>query len=123
MPLSDWLLLSGPERARKTPYLVAGEDEDDRRSIATPVLEMSVRCVETWQTLQELAGMVTPFTARLDQSIREEVAAEHRAELDAQKRASDAEIQAIRERTEAEIAEKIRTRLKQLAARRRDGPA
>ncbi len=121
VPLAEWLQMNKSERARKTPFLGVGDDEQQRHAIAAPMLEMSVRCMETWQTLQELAGLVTPFTERLEQSIREAVAAEHQAELDAQKRAADAEIQAIRERTEAEIAEKIRTRLKQLAARRPGG--
>ncbi len=85
------------------------------------MVDMAVTCLENWRTLQELSGIVTPFTERLEQEIRDEVAAEHRAELDEQKRAADAEIRAIREKTEAEIASKIRSRLLALASRKKGG--
>ena len=77
-------------------------------------------CLANWQTLQELAGIVTPFTERLEQEIRADVAAEHQADLDAQKKASEAEIREIKEKTQAEIASKIRSRLLQLASQKRD---
>ena len=77
-------------------------------------------CLANWQTLQELAGIVTPFTERLEQEIRASVAAEHQADLDAQKKASDAEIREIQEKTQSEIASKIRSRLLQLASQKRD---
>ena len=49
----------------------------------------------------------------------EAVAAEHKAELDAQKKASEDEIRAIREQTQAEIAAQIRSRLLALASQKR----
>ena len=90
-------------------------------SIAPALLDRVVECLDTWRTLQELGGIVTPFTERLEQEIRADVEAEHRAELDEQKRASQAEIQALREKMEAEIARKIKSRLLDLASRKRDG--
>jgi len=63
--------------------------------------------------------VITPFTERLEQQIRTEVAAEHQAELDAQTEASNAQILAIQKKTEAEIASKIRSRLLDLASRKR----
>jgi hypothetical protein len=77
------------------------------------------QCLQSWQTLQELAGVVTPFTERLEQEIRTEVAAEHQADLDAQKQASEAQIQEIQAKTQAEIASKIRSRLLELASKKR----
>ncbi len=56
----------------------------------------------------------------LEQEIRANVAAEHQADLDAQKKASEAEIREIRENIQVEIASKIRSRLLQLAAKKRD---
>lgn len=122
IPLHDWLLLTDKERQRKTPYVVRGSGDEERRySMAPALLDRVVMCLDTWRTLQELGGIVTPFTERLEQEIREALAAEHRAELDEQERASKAEIKAIREKTEAEIASKIKSRLLDLAARKRDG--
>ena len=80
---------------------------------------MAAGCLANWRTLQELAGVVTPFTERVEAEIREAVAAEHKAELDAQKRAADDEIKAIREQTQTEIAAQIRSRLLALASQKR----
>jgi hypothetical protein len=122
VPMHEWLRLMPPERTRKTPYLATGSGDDEQRFTMSPALiDRVVNCLDTWRTLQELSGIVTPFTERLEQQIRDEVAAEHRAELDEQKRAAQAEIKAIREKTEAEIASKIRSRLLALAARKRGG--
>ena len=57
---------------------------------------------------------------RLEQEIRAELADEHQAALDAQKQASAAEILEIQEKTQAEIAKTIRSRLLQLASQKRD---
>ncbi|MGB5335504.1 MAG: 4Fe-4S binding protein, partial [Woeseiaceae bacterium] len=118
VPLHDWLQVTAKERARKTPYVAIGDDEQ-RYSIAPALVDSVANCLDTWRTLQELSGIVTPFTEQLEQKIRADVAAEHRAELDEQKGAADAEIKAIREKTEAEIASKIRSRLLDLASRKR----
>ena len=104
VPLHEWLMLDSKARSGKTPYIVNGGGEDARRYAVAPAV----------------AGLVTPFTERLEQEIRSEVAAEHQAELDALKRASAAEILEIQKQTQAEIAGKIRSRLLELASRKRD---
>ncbi len=76
--------------------------------------------MQTWQTLQELAGAVTPFTEKVAAEIRAEVAAEHQAELEEQQKAAAAELAQARETTRAEIAGKLRSRLLELATRRRE---
>ena len=120
--LHEWLQLAAKERARKTPYLARSDGEEERRYSLTPaLLDSVVNSLETWRTLQELSGVVTPFTARLEEEIRASVAAEHREELEAQKRAAQAEIATLREKTEAEIASKIRSRLLALSSRKRGG--
>jgi pyruvate-ferredoxin/flavodoxin oxidoreductase len=121
VPLHEWLELKETERKGKTPYHVIGGDDEQRFALSPTLLDTVVNCLDTWRTLQELSGIVTPFTERLEQEIRDNVAAEHRAELDEQKRAAEAEINAIREKTEAEIASKIRSRLLALASRKRGG--
>ena len=90
----------------------------------TPAMAAAAgQCLQSWRTLQELAGIVTPFTERLEEDIRATVAAEHQAELDAQQQAAAAELLEVRKTTQAEIAGKIRSRLLELAARKRNGPS
>ena len=62
---------------------------------------------------------MTPFTERLEQDIRAELAAEHEANLEAQKQAAAADLRQVEEKTQAEIARNIRSRLLQLATRKR----
>ena len=119
-PIDEWLKLDDKARKGKTPYVVAGDgDEEQRYAVAAPVALVAAGCIANWRTLQELAGVVTPFTERVEAEIREAVAAEHKAALDAQKQAAEKEIREIRDQTQAEIAAQIRTRLLALASRKR----
>jgi len=119
--LHEWLQLDAKGRNGKTPFVATSDGEEEQRFAVSPGLaDTADACLENWQTLRELAGIETPFTEQLEQEIRTEVAAEHQADLDAQKLASDTEIREIRERTQAEIASTIRSRLLQLAAQKRN---
>ncbi len=120
VPMHEWLQLEPKSRKGKTPFVVAPGD-DEQRFAVSPVLAASAsERLAGWQMLQELAGIVTPFTDQLEQDIREEVAAEHQAELDDQKQAAAAELRAVEEKTQAEIAKNLRSRLLQLATRKRN---
>ncbi len=121
IPLHEWLQLDARSRKGKTPYVATGDGEKECRYAVSDTLgDTAGQCLANWQTLQELAGVVTPFTERLEQEIRAELADEHQAALDAQKQASAAEIREIQEKTQDEIASKIRSRLLQLASQKRD---
>jgi pyruvate-ferredoxin/flavodoxin oxidoreductase len=120
-PLHDWLQLDAKGRKGKTPCVATGDGEEEQRfAVSQALADTAVQCLANWQTLQELAGIVTTFTERLEQEIRAQLADEHQAALDAQKQASAAEIREIQEKTQAEIASNIRSRLLQLASQKRD---
>ncbi len=119
--LREWLLLDAKGRKGKCPYVTTlDEDKEQRHAVSPALADATAACLANWQTLQELAGIVTPFTERLEQEIRAALAADHQSELDTQKKNFDAEIRQIKEQTQAEIASKIRSRLLQLAAQKRD---
>ena len=120
VPMNEWLQLDARARKGKTPCVVAAEDDEQRYAVSAAMARSSGERLAAWRTLQELAGIVTPFTARLEQDIRTELAAEHQAELDAQKQAAAAELRDVEEKTQAEIAQNIRSRLLQLATRKRN---
>lgn len=116
---ADWAL--GQDRFAEHFETLAAEGDEEPRYTASPALAAAAdECLANWQTLQELAGIVTPFTERLEQEIRAALAEKHEADLDAQKQSFEAEIKKIREETQAEIASKIRSRLLQLAAKKQD---
>jgi hypothetical protein len=94
--LHEWLQLDDKGRTGKTPFISTGDGEDEQCYSLSPALaRVAAQCLANWQTLQELAGIITPFTAQVEEKIRAEVAAEHQAELDAQKKASDEQIREI----------------------------
>jgi len=115
--LAEWLQLDEKGRRGKTPFVT---NQEERYAVSPALSDMSAECLANWQTLQELAGLVTPFTEQVEQEVRAAVAAEHQAELDAQQQANDALIREIQEKTQTEIASKIRSRLLQLASQKRD---
>jgi len=119
--LYEWLQLDAKGRKGKTPFVATSDGEEEQRfAVSSAMADAADACRANWQTLRELAGIDTPFTEQLEQEIRADVAAEHQADLDALKQASDAELREIRERTQAEIASTIRSRLLQLASQKRN---
>lgn len=120
VPVQEWLLQDAPGRRGKTPFISRVEGESEQRfGISSAMLHAADHCLGSWRTLQELAGIVTPFTRMLEEEIRASVAAEHQAELDEQKQAAAAELEEVRQKTQAEIAATMRSRLLELAARKR----
>jgi len=120
VPLHEWLLLDARGRQGKTPFVTSGTGDDERRHAISPAMARAAEAnLQGWQTLQELAGVVTPFTASVEADIRAEVASEHEAALAAQRKEAAAELLAMQQKTQADIASKLRSRLLELASRKR----
>ncbi len=115
--LAAYLDLDPKGRKGKTPFLEARGEEDRqiRHRVSPGVVEMVEDQSHAWRTLQELAGLVTPFTARIEQEAREKLAAEHQADLDKLKREYEDKIRSIQEGAQTEMAAEIRGRLLTLA--------
>ena len=66
-PLSDYLDLSPAEQARATPYIerAANGSEAQRLAVDPCLCRACAQRQDAWRTLQELAGLVTPFTERV----------------------------------------------------------
>ncbi len=82
LPLAEYLGLETSARDGKTPFVTRGRNSERTRFAVDPAL--TAVCAErqqAWRTLQELGGLVTPFTARVKQQAEEETAAAHQAEL------------------------------------------
>lgn len=111
--IDQWLQLDARARERKTPGLEVSESG----SFAVSA-EMAARCetlAHAWQTLQELAGHVTPFTEQVNREAEERVAEEHRAELDRLRAENADHLEEVRQGLQGEIAGQIRERLLVLA--------
>ncbi len=116
VPLEDWLVSSGDERAGTVPVVVAGSMEcvlDE--ALAEGVLER----FENWRTLQELAGVVTPFTAEVSDRAKQEVDQEHRKAIEALRQEYEQKLAATRASQTVEATLRLRERLIQLAGYQR----
>lgn len=117
-PLSEYLELDAGARSRTTPF-VTGEDGDTTGfGVSDAMVAATKECMQSWRTLQELAGLVTPFTGRIECELREALDKEHEATLATLQSDSDSRIAHLREQTQAQIAEKITERLMSLAGYR-----
>jgi pyruvate-ferredoxin/flavodoxin oxidoreductase len=78
--LLEWIELSALEQKKKTPYVITDEG---KTAVSKEFAMMVKNKQQTWQTLQELAGIVTPFTAYVEKCTEERLQPEHQAQLEA----------------------------------------
>jgi hypothetical protein len=112
------------DRAKRTPYIEQAANGAGRRRLKVDPALVAV-CIErqhAWQVLQELAGVVTPFTARVQQQAEERVAAEHQAEIAALTADYERRIHALRADYDQELRRDIKDRLMSLAGYRQIPP-
>jgi len=115
-PFREWCSLSTGERAAVLPVFT---DPGGRRLAVGGNLAGAAReAGERWRTLQELAGLVTPFTERLRQRLADEIEKTHRLEVEALERRHIEEIAELRKNQKSEHAARLRDRLLQLAGYR-----
>jgi pyruvate-ferredoxin/flavodoxin oxidoreductase len=117
LPLIEYLALDPAARRRKTPYVdqAVNGGESQRLRLNPRLLDVAEERRQAWRMLQELAGLVTPFTARVREEAEQAVAEERKAELAAQAAHHEAQIRDLREQIQTENREQIRDRLMGLA--------
>ncbi|MBT7309052.1 MAG: 4Fe-4S binding protein, partial [Gammaproteobacteria bacterium] len=113
-PLLEWLSLDQRGQDSKTPTI---SEENMEVAIDLPFARRMGQLLDQWQMLQELAGVVTPFTEQVKQEVESAVAANHQAELDALRESHQQALQALREQLEGEVSQRITSRLSALVER------
>jgi len=120
LPLAEFLALPAAERKGKTPYVKQGANGGSPRHLGLDPRLVAV-CEErmhAWRVLQELAGVVTPFTERVRREAQEQVEAAHKAELESQSASYEQRLREQREGFEEEVRQSLRERLLALAGYR-----
>ena len=90
-------------------------DESENIRVSQAVAGCCETLAHAWQTLQELAGHVTPFTERVNREAEHRVADEHRAELDRLQAEHSTRLEELQQGLQGEIAGQVRERLLVLA--------
>jgi pyruvate-ferredoxin/flavodoxin oxidoreductase len=115
--LADYLFLDESGRGSRTPFVERGANggEPQRLRVDDRLVRRCEERLQAWRMLQELAGLVTPFTERVREEAEQRVAAERQAELEAQAADYEARIEGLRARIQDENRREIRERLMHLA--------
>ncbi|MCW8918843.1 MAG: 4Fe-4S binding protein [Gammaproteobacteria bacterium] len=115
--LTAWLALDDGQRAGRSPYLAVTDSEGNsqRLGIDPALATASANLAHAWRTLQELAGLVTPFTARVKAEAKANLAAAHQAELDALRAGYEEQLRELEAGMAASTHEQITARLVELA--------
>jgi len=123
LPVDAYLELPERERRGRTPYIShisQGQPHGDpvRYRVAPALVEVCRERRDAWRLLQELSGLVTPFTERVRREAEEQVAAEHRAEFEAQAASYEQKLADLRAELQQELRGDIRERLMVLSGYR-----
>lgn len=109
----EYLELAPDRRAGRLPIVAL---PDGREKVVDPTaVSWAARRRRTWQVLQEMGGVASPFVERLRAELEKEVAARNRAEFERMKAEYEARIAELEEGFEQRMAEVLRQRLLALA--------
>lgn len=115
-PLQSWLELDANGRSNKTAFVTVMENEKEiSYRIDAGLLKVVVERAQNWRTLQELAGLVTPFTAKVEQQAEQRVSDEHQAQLASLKQEYEQRIAELEQTMKAGMAVQIKNQLLKLA--------
>lgn len=113
IPLVEWLGLT-PEKQSTTAPSIRGQD--DTTLVVDPTLASAVlERQEHWRALQELAGIITPFTEQVRAEITTSLKAAHEQEIARLKAEAQAERENLHHTQHTEQAARLHARLMQLA--------
>jgi pyruvate-ferredoxin/flavodoxin oxidoreductase len=120
VPLDAFLELDVRGRRGKTACVALQRPnrEPVRFRVADELIEACRERRDAWRLLQELGGLVTPFTERVRRDAEAQVASDRRAELAAQAADYEARLAALREELQDELRHDVRERLMTLAGYR-----
>jgi pyruvate-ferredoxin/flavodoxin oxidoreductase len=123
VPLGAYLDLAEGERSGRTAFVSRKRPRQDplRYEVADALIEATRKRRDAWRLLQEIGGLVTPFTDRVRRESEQRVASEHQAELAAQAADYEARLAALRDELLEELRDRIRERLMTMAGYRRVG--
>ncbi len=114
-PFLEWLELAVHTRHGRTPFVLDRSDPPQRLGVSPVLAAVAEERLRTWRTLQELAGVVTPFTAQVREQVEAELGALHARELAELQARHEAELVAVRQAAEQELGSRVRDSLLLLA--------
>ncbi len=111
----DWMKMNEQSQKGKTPYieLMRGDEAEGltRYSVDPYLVQIVNMQQQSWQTLQELAGLITPFTERVTLEVEERLEAAHQVEIDALKKEHEQQIRDLEKNMTVDMSDRVRDQL------------
>lgn len=120
-PVAEYLALDPRTREGRTPFVTSPGEPSRRLRVLAPLVADADDRARLWRTLQELAGVATPFTREVREQANADVAAAHAAEIAALRSDYEARLAGLRAGFEAEATRRVTRGLMRLAGYAPDG--
>ncbi len=115
-PVAEYLELGADDRDGRTPFVATCQGDQSRRLVVGPPLVADAdERGRLWRVLQELAGVVTPFTKNVRQEAERELAEHGQTQLDALKQQYESRLAELKDSFETEATKRVAGRLMTLA--------
>jgi len=124
VPVADYLQKTKAEQHGSTPYITKPHpttNEPVKYRISETLINDVEARLNLWRTLQELAGVVTPFTEKVQVQVEEKLATIHEQELVELKKTCDQDLAQQKAGFESEAVQRITARLMALASAGHNG--
>ncbi len=113
--LHEFLGLDDRGRRDKVAYVtMASEDVTTRLIVDEHMVRATEAAMDSWRVLQELAGIVTPFTSLVEKAVRDELQSEHEAEIAAVREDYERQIRELDASIRSDVAGRVRNQLLRL---------
>jgi len=124
LPMVEWLQLAPGERQGVTPFvtLPGVAEESVRLAVSTRLAAEVGARLRLWETLQELAGVVTPFTSQVRAAAEVTVAEERAQELAGLQAQHAEQLAGLQQQFNEDAVLRIRRQLMALAGAGTPGP-
>jgi pyruvate-ferredoxin/flavodoxin oxidoreductase len=115
-PVAEYIGMSASERSGKTPYVIVGKGEDEKRLRVGDILVADTHeRLRLWRILQELAGVVTPFTTKVREVAERDLAKAHESALAKLRQEYEDRIALLRSDYETQATQRVTSGLMALA--------
>ncbi len=121
-PVHEWIDLPSDQRQGHTPFVESNRDGERRRwRVGAALLRDIESRLRLWRTLQELAGVVTPFTQKVRDQAEHAVIEAHSAELERLQNEHAAAVADVQAGGRRATAQRLTDRLMSLAGYKTNG--
>jgi pyruvate-ferredoxin/flavodoxin oxidoreductase len=110
--LLEYIDLNERARKGKGAFITIGAGDDSTRlGVDEQLIEATVAAQHGWQLLQELSGVVTPFTAAVEETVRQQLKAEHEAEIASIREQYEQQLKEVGDNVKSDVASTVRSQL------------